>query len=145
MDKNERLEAINKKMEDLKDKVKDSAETVAIIGLEAKDIVDDKIKDSKGNIEALKENYRLASERSKSKISSELIKAQMTMDVAKEKIQEYKDAVDQAKLAAYIDEEIEYADSCIALSLLAAEEAKLAYLEAVEAQKEYEEKYGTEE
>ena len=35
-------------------------------------------------------------------------------------------------------------ESSVALALLASEEAKLAFLEAAEAQKEYDEKYGEE-
>ena len=38
----------------------------------------------------------------------------------------------------------EYASACAELSILAAEEAKLAALEAVAAEKEYDEKYGNE-
>ena len=37
-----------------------------------------------------------------------------------------------------------YAEQSVALALLAAEEAKLAFLEAVDAQREYDEKYGEE-
>lgn len=141
MSKKEKMENLSKKMKELNKKVKDSAETVAIVGLEAKDNVNKKIEDAKSNVEALKENYRIASERSKSKISSELLKARLNMEVAKEKIQDKKEARDKERLANYIDNEIEYASECVALSLLAAEEAKLAFLEAVEAQKEYDEKY----
>ena len=39
---------------------------------------------------------------------------------------------------------LEYAEACAILSELSAEEAKLARLEAIEAQAEYEEKYGKE-
>ncbi len=45
------------------------------------------------------------------------------------------------KLSRYIDNQLEYAEQSVALALLAAEEAKLAFLEAAEAQKEYDEKY----
>ena len=84
------------------------------------------------------------SERGKSKISSELIKAQMNLKVAKENIQNRKEARDKEKLSKYIDNQLEYAEQSVALALLAAEEAKLAFLEAVEAQMEYDEKYGEE-
>ena len=141
MSKQEKMENLSKKMKELNEKIKDSAETVAIVGLEAKDKLDEKIEDTKSNVEALKENYRIAFDRSKSKISSELLKARLNMDVAKEKIQDRKEARDKEKLSNYIDNELEYAGDCIALSLLAAEEAKLAFLEAVEAQREYDEKY----
>lgn len=68
----------------------------------------------------------------------------MNFKVAKENIQERKEARDKEKLSKYIDDELEYAEQSIALALLAAEEAKVAFLEAVEAQKEYDEKYGEE-
>ena len=42
----------------------------------------------------------------------------------------------------YIDETVEYAEACVILSQLAAEEAKLAKIEAILAQDEYDEKYG---
>ena len=45
----------------------------------------------------------------------------------------------------YIDDELEYADQSIALAFLAVEEAKVAFLNAVEAQQEYDEKYGDDE
>ena len=47
-------------------------------------------------------------------------------------------------LSKYIDDELEYAESSLQLAFLAAQEAKLAFLEAVAAQKEYDEKYGKE-
>lgn len=53
-----------------------------------------------------------------------------------------KEAHDKASLENYIEEVAEYASACAELSLLTAEEAKLAALEAVSAQKEYDEKYG---
>ena len=138
----EKLNTINQKMKDLNEKIKESADTVAVVGMETKDRIVDKVKDTKGDIEALKENYRLSADRAKSKFSSELLKAQMNIQVAKEMIQDKKEAYDKEKLEEYIDNEIEYAGDCIAMSLLIAEEAKLAFLEAIEAQKEYDEKYG---
>ena len=68
----------------------------------------------------------------------------MNFKVAKENIQERKEARDKEKLSKYIDDELEYAEQSVALALLAAEEAKLAFLEAVDAQREYDEKYGEE-
>ena len=148
MNKEERkvkMEELSAKMKNLNAKIKDSADTVAIVGLEAKDVVDEKLEESKSAVAALKENFRIVSEKAQGKFSSELLKAQMNIDVAKQNIQEKKEAHDKEKLAKYIDDEIEYAANCVELSLLAAEEAKLAFLESVEAQKEYDEKYGTEE
>lgn len=139
---NKKFDEMKKKLNDVQSQIKDSAETIALEGMEAKDKVQEKIKDTKGETVALKEQLRLNSERAKSKFSSALLKAQMDLEVAKEKMQDKKDARDKEKLSKYIDDELDYAADCIEYSLLAAKEAKLAMLEAIEAQAEYDEKYG---
>lgn len=147
MNKDERQQKIdefNKSMKEFGDKVKDYTDTVAISGMYAKDAIDAKIDDAKSALAAAKENARIISERGKSKFSSALIKAQMELNVAKENIAEKKEARDKEKLSKYIDDELEYAESSLQLAFLAAQEAKLAFLEAVAAQKEYDEKYGEE-
>lgn len=147
MNKDERQQKIdefNKSMKEFGDKVKDYTDTVAISGMYAKDAIDAKIDDAKSALAAAKENARIISERGKSKFSSALIKAQMELNVAKENIAEKKEARDKEKLSKYIDDELEYAESSLQLAFLAAQEAKLAFLEAVAAQKEYDEKYGKE-
>ena len=138
------MEDFNEKMQKLNAKIKDSTDTAIIVGMEAKDVLSKKMDDAKSGLEAAKEQCRIASERGKGKISSELLKAQMNFKVAKENIQERKEARDKEKLSKYIDDELEYAEQSVALALLAAEEAKLAFLEAVDAQREYDEKYGEE-
>ncbi len=140
-----KMENLNEKMKYVGAKIKDATDTVILTGMEAKDTLDEKVKDAKSNLESAKEQCRIVSEKSKSKISSELLKAQMNFKVAKETIEDKKEARSKEKLSKYIDDELEYAEQCVAFSLVAAEEAKLAFLEAVEAQKEYDEKYGDEE
>lgn len=147
MDKKERkekMDEINKKMKELNAKIKDSTDTVIIAGMEAKDVLSEKMKDAKSNLESTKEQCRIAGERGKGKISSELLKAQMNFNAAKENIEQRKEIHDKEKLSKYIDAELEYAEQSIVLALLAAQEAKVAFLEAVEAQQEYDEKYGEE-
>lgn len=140
-----KMNEFNTKMKSLNSKIKDTTDTVVIASMEAKDVLDAKVKDARSGLEATKEQCRIAGEKGKSKISSELIKAQMNFNVAKENIQERKEAYDKEKLAKYIDNQLEYAEQSVALAMLAADEAKLAFLEAVDAQKEYDEKYGEEE
>lgn len=140
-----KMEALNAKMKDLGDKTKDSIDTVKIKSMYAKDKIDEMANESKSNINAMKENFRIFAEKAKGKASSELLKAQMNIDVAKEELAAKKEAHDKASLEAYIEDVTEYASACAELSILAAEEAKLATLEAVSAQKEYDEKYGNEE
>lgn len=147
MDKEERkqkMKEFNEKMKELNSKIKDGTDTVIIAGMEAKDVLNKKVEDAKSSLEATKEQCRVISEKGKGKISSELIKAQMNFKVAKENIEAKKEARSKEKLSKYIDDELEYAEQSIAFALLAAEEAKLAFLEAVEAQSEYDEKYGEE-
>lgn len=147
MDKKERkekMDEINKKMKELNAKIKDSTDTVIIAGMEAKDVLSEKMKDAKSNLEATKEQCRITGERGKGKISRELLKAQMNFNAAKENIEQRKEIHEKEKLSKYIDAELEYAEQSIVLALLAAQEAKVAFLEAVEAQQEYDEKYGEE-
>ena len=144
-ERKQKMEEFNAKMKELNAKIKDGTDTVIIAGMEAKDVLSAKMKDAQSGLEAAKEQCRIASERGKSKISSELLRAQMNFKVAKENIQERKEAYDKEKLSKYIDNELEYAEQCVTLALLAAEEAKVAFLEAVDAQKEYDEKYGKDE
>lgn len=141
---NAKLAELNAKMKDLGEKTKDTIDTAKIKGMYAKDKIDEMVSDTKSNVNALKENYRIFSEKAKGKASSELLKAQMNIEVAKEELAAKKEAYDKASLEAYIEEVTDYAAACTQLSILAAEEAKLAALEAVSAQKEYEEKYGEE-
>ena len=141
--------AINELDEKIMDLAKDKVDTVAIASMYAKDKIDEMVAESKSNINAMKENYIIFSDRAKGKASSELIKAKMNIDVAKEEFEkelaEAKENYDKAKYEEYITNMAEYAAACAELSNIAAEEAKLATLETILAKKEYEEKYGSEE
>ena len=140
-----KIDELNEKMKDLGEKTKDSIDTAKIKSMYAKDKIDEMASESKSNLNALKENFRIFSEKAKGKASSELLKAQMNIDVAKEELAAKKEAHDKASLENYIEDVTEYASACIELSILAAEEAKHATLEAIEVQQEYDEKYGNEE
>lgn len=139
-----KMEALNEKMKTLGDKTKDSIDTVKIKSMYAKDKIDEMTIETKGNLNAAKENFRNFSSKAKSKATSELIKAQMNIDAAKEELAARKEAHDKASLEKYIDDVTEYASACVELSILASQEAKLAALEVVKAEQEYEEKYGNE-
>lgn len=140
----EKMDELGVKMKNLGEKTKDGIDTAKIRSMYAKDKMDEILSDTKSNINAMKENYRIFSEKAKSKASSSLLKAQMNIDVAKEELAAKKEAHDKASLESYIKEVTEYASACADLSVLAAEEAKLATLEAIAAEQEYIEKYGQE-
>ena len=78
----------------------------------------------------------------KSQVDCQVAKVRDSIDAQKAKIQAKKDAHDQKKLEKYIDDQLDYADDCFAIALYALEEAKVSFIEAVEAYIEYEEKYG---
>lgn len=145
MDKEEmktKMAELNEKMKKVGEKIKDGADTAYIIGLQAKDKLDDAIYETKCNVNALKENYQIYSKKVQGRAASELIKAQMNFDAAKKELQERKEQHDKEKLEKYIEETIEYAEACVLLSEIAIKEANLARLEAAKAQEEYNEKYG---
>ena len=144
-ERKQKMDEFNEKMKELNAKIKDSTDILVLEGMEAKDVLGKKLKDAQSSLAATKEQCRIMGEKGKGKISSELIKAQMNLNVAKENIEKKKELHDKEKLAKYIDDKLEYAEQSVALSLLAAKEAKVAFLEALDAQMEYDEKYGEEE
>lgn len=141
-ERKEKINEINESLKNLSNKLKDSTDTVVISGMYAKDELDKKISDAKSNLEATKENVRIGSEKAKGKLSSYILQTQMNMREAKKEFEEKKEARDKAKLEKYIDSRLDYAKDSITLAVMAAQEAKVAFLEAVEAQAEYEELYG---
>ena len=108
----EKMNELNEKMKELGEKTKDSIDTAKIKGMYAKDKIDEMANESKSNLKALKENYRIFSEKAKSKASSELLKAQMNIDVAKEELSKRKEAHDKASLEEYIKDVTEHACAC---------------------------------
>lgn len=142
---NNKIEDLKVKMNKLNDEIKDASDTLQLKGMYAKDELNEKSDEAKSNLEAAKENYRIYSERAKSKLSSKLLEAQLNIEVAKENISAKKEIHDREELEKYINDTLEYATNCVALAVYAADEAKLAFLEAAEAQAEHDEKYGEDE
>lgn len=138
------MKELNKKMDELNAKIKDASDTVKIVGMETKDTLDDKVSEAKGNVASTKENFRLAKEKGKSKVSSRLLKAQMDMEEMKKNISEKKIEHDKAKAEKDIQETLEYAETCANLAIYAGQEAVLAFLEAAGKEMDYEDEYGEE-
>ncbi len=106
---------------------------------EVKEQVHEDVKTVEGDIEALKENIRLASERGHGQMYAVLLKAQMLIEEAKCKLRQRRASMDAALLEGYIEDRLDYADACVDWSMLCAEEALLAVLEAAHAQEELDE------
>ncbi len=97
---------------------------------------------AKGDITAAEENVRLVKEYNTAKRDSVKLHAQMSVDNAKAKIAECKEAVDKASLEAYIVNLMDYADRCQELAYAWALEAEYTIVEALDAIDDYTAKYG---
>jgi len=140
-EREETIKKLKEKIAEFNDVVKDTADTVQIIGLGALDIIKEKAEEAKSTINAMKENYNTYAQTAQNMVSSKLLEAQMNIEAAKKIVDEKKEELTKENAENYIKAKIEYADALVNLSKLTSEEAKLAYLEALEAQKEFEEKY----
>lgn len=136
---------LNKKMDELNAKMKDASDTVKIVGMEAKDTLNEKVSEAKGNIASTQENMRLAKEKGKSKISSRLLKAQMDLEEMKKGISEKRIEHNKEKAQKDIEETLDYAETCANLAIYAGQEAILAFLEAAAKEVDFEDEYGEDE
>lgn len=137
----EKLKKINAEFDEVNKHLKDATETTILECMYAKDEVDKKIDETKKNIDEAKENIKRKQNESKEKFSKHLSKFQDDINDLKSKLDEKRDLKDKEKLEKYIDDRLEYSSSCISLALLAINEAKLSFLESIEAQEEYDELY----
>lgn len=137
----EKIAELSKEIDKLGSKIKDEGETIAIKGLYAKDDLEKFADNTKKSLEETKDDLKDLSEKRKNKLSLGLEKLEETLKNEKEKLELKKEARDAEKLEKYINNKLDYAKDAVSLSLLAAKEAKEAFLEAVEAQIEYDELY----
>ena len=138
----ERLAQTQAKSEEIKTKISSTVgDAQAAVEL-TKEVLDDRIAELKGNINANAENARLAAEKGKSKFNSALLKAQMSIEAARDNIAEKKEARDKEAQERRIIDLLDYADNCQELALALAAESNLAILEAAAEAAEYAEKYG---
>ena len=100
--------------------------------------INDKISTARGNVVAFQERMRIANDERKSKFSSNLLKAQMTIE---EKIRQRKERKDKRLLETYIDDQISYIYENFETASYLISNAQLAILETVEAIDEYNAKY----
>ena len=138
-DLNKTMQEMDAKMDELKAKMQMSAAS----GREA---VKDAVDTAQGQVNHWGEKSREFVDDSKSKLSSALIKAQMTIRAQKEELEDriakkrYENARDKAKDEA--EDAAEYAEAAMEFAMMALDEAKLAFLTAVEKQMDYDEVYG---
>ena len=135
----EKLSELSVKLDELSKKTAFAAEDAKVNRELREEAVQEKISTTKGDIAAMQENLRLAEEENKSKLSSTLLKAQMSI---RAKIEDRKAARDKKLLGMYIDDHIDYILDCYDSALLLVANAQLAILETMDAAMEYEARYG---
>ena len=137
----EKINKINDELNNINEKLKDSTDTAIIKGMYAKDELDDKIKEAREKLNETKTTLKEKQAKGKKTFTNYLNKIEESINEGRAKLADKKEARDKAKLEKYIDYRLEYTSDCIALALLAAYEAKLSFIEALEAEAEYEELY----
>ena len=96
----ERWDKIGKDLEKLGDKAKSAIGDAQAARELGQEVLESKIKDAKGDIVALQENARIIGDEQKSRLFSQMLKAQMTV---KAKFEDLKKAHDRNMLEGYID------------------------------------------
>lgn len=99
-----------------------------------------KIEENKKNLDEAKEELNKKKSDTIKIFSKHLSKIEDSINEAKEKLEDKREARDKEKLEKYIDNRLEYIFDWISLALTLASEAKLSFLEALEAQAELDEK-----
>ena len=135
----EKLADLSVDLDKLSKKTAEAAEEAKATRETREEALQDKISTAKGDVAALQENIRLTEEENRSKLSSALLKAQMTV---RAKIQDRREARDKKLLSLYIDDHIDYILDCYDTASLLIANAQLAILETMDAMMEYEERYG---
>ncbi len=135
----EKLAALSEELEKLSKKTATAAEDAKAVRELKEDALKEMISDTKGDIAAMQENLRIADEENKSKLSSALLKAQMTV---RAKIEDHKVAWDKKLFEAYINDQIDYILDCYDSAAWLIANAQLAILETMDAVIEYDAKYG---
>ena len=138
----EEIAELNKKIDALQEKMAKNAEIIDEKRNATKEQIDAEISKAKDSVESAKDRAKASAESIKGAAAEEVSKFQAGIDAAKQKIADKKEAIDKHRLEKYIDDTIDYSASCLNVALVAAEEAKLAALEAIAAQMDYIEKYG---
>ena len=138
----ERMQAAQDRLKELQAKVADASETAQIAAMLKKDELDERIANAKGELAAAKDKARKSSEKAQSKMNSSLLKAQMTINAAKEELNAKVEAKDKASRKNHIEDLVSYSEQCEALAAQLLVESDLALLQAAAEAADYVATYG---
>ena len=135
----EKLSTLGRNLDELSRKAESAAQDAKAAWDLKDDVIAEKITTAKGEVAAIQENLRLAQEENKSKLSTALLKAQMSI---RAKVEDHREARDKKLLELYINDHIDYILDCYESAALMVANAQLAILEALDAAIEYEVRFG---
>jgi hypothetical protein len=135
----EKLADASVKLDELSKKAAAASEEAKVARELKEEAIKDKISTAKGDVAAFQDKVERTKEENKSKLSSNLIKAQMTIEA---KIAEKKAARDKKHFEAYVEDQVDYIYDCFDLASYLIANAELALLETIDATAEFEAKYG---
>ena len=115
---------------------------VEVCNMVAKIQLEEDAKEAKGDLEAAKENVRIAKEYKEGKRNTALLKAQMTVNEIKARKAERLTEMDKEDRAFYIANLLDYAEDCQYMAEAFMLEAELALAEAIDEINAYEKEYG---
>ena len=125
----------------LKSKIDEAKIKLENVQDETKESLKEKIIETKGNLNATRQNYELWAQEKESEVFSESLKMKMSLqskfDEIKSKIESKNFEHKKQKQRAKADKALEQAEHAAAFAIWSIEEAILAYLEAVEVESEY--------
>ena len=135
----EKLADASVKLDELSKKAAAASEDAKAARELKEETIKDKISTAKGDVAAFQDKVERTKEENRSKLSSSLIKAQMTIEA---KIAEKKAAKDKKHFEAYVEDQVDYIYDCFDLASYLIANAELALLETLDVAAEYEAKYG---
>ena len=138
----DKIETLNRKIDEMQERATQNAAIIDAKREAKREQIEEEIEYARSNVEATKQRVEDSVENVRTVAASEVSKLRAGIDKAKQKIADKKEAHDRKHFEAYINDLLDYADSCAEVAILAMEEAKLATLEAFVAQMEFCEKYG---
>lgn len=135
------IDELNEELKKINEKIKDSVDTVIISGMYMKDDIEEKRKKTAENLNEAEEEIKKINQKGKENVQKDISKIKNNLKEMKEKISLRKEDRNKEKLEKHIEDELEYARYALSIAIIAAGEAKLAFLEAVDSQLEYDELY----
>ena len=135
----ERLADLSTKLDELSKKAEDASKKAADIREKGEAAIEEEISNIKGEVAAIEEQARINREEGMSKLGSELIKMQMTLEA---RVQDRKDRKDKAFLEMYMDDRAVAMLECLDMADIMIANALANYIELADAAVEYEARFG---